>query len=356
MILYFLFFYLLGESVASSCSNQSTSSNFSNKVMCYFKGHMDEIDITLIDLDPKKLPSECEVIIYSRFKINELSIIDVDEELLKNVTDTNKPVIVRLFRTNFYDDWSKVLSSNGNSKEAKILCDFAKKNKIKGYLIKSIAPHETTGYFAFNENIGKYIIPYIKQLKECNLIIGVTINTAPSLIQNLCVYNYDELNGIVDFYEVDTYFMNKCNPNLYNGRTPITKSEHGPNYLYGMEEVASYIKKSKISQDKLAFAVELYPANNNSTYFSSYTQVCTGQFDNSSWCVQTSRNLYDKGKFVRKLNGGILIEYLEFDDINNDCGCNSTFNGFKNIIGGFKSGQLSPCQNFDVQSTSYTLK
>ncbi|XP_025192688.1 uncharacterized protein LOC112592753 [Melanaphis sacchari] len=144
MILYFLLFYLLNESVASSCSNQSTSSNFSKQVMCYFKGHMDESDITLLDLDPKKIPSECEVIIYTRFQINELSRLDVDEELLKNVTDTNKPVIVRLFRTNWYDDWSTVLSSNGNSKDAKILCDFAKKNKIKGYLIKSIAPQETS--------------------------------------------------------------------------------------------------------------------------------------------------------------------------------------------------------------------
>ncbi|XP_025199241.1 uncharacterized protein LOC112597410, partial [Melanaphis sacchari] len=211
-------------------------------------------------------------------------------------------------------------------------------------------------YFAFDENVGKYIIPYIKQLKECDLIIGVTINTAPSAIQNPCIYNYDELNGIVDFYEVDTYFMNQCNPNLYNGRTPITKSEHGPNYLYGMEEVASYINKSKISQEKLTYAVELYPANNNSTNYASYTQVCTGQYDSSIWCVQTSRNLYDKGKFIRKQNSGIIIEYPEFDDINNDCGCNSTFNGFNNIIGGFKSGQLSPCQNFDVQSNSYTLK
>ncbi|XP_025192689.1 uncharacterized protein LOC112592754 [Melanaphis sacchari] len=323
--------------------------------MCYFKGHMEEYDITLLDLDPKKLPSECEVIIYTRFQITELSRLDVDEELLKNVTDTNKPVIMRLYRTDWYDDWSTVLSSNGNSKDAKILCDFAKKNKIKGYLIKAIAPQETSGYSAFNKNIGKNIIPYIKQLKECDLIIGVTINPAPSAIQNPCIYNYEELNEIVDFYEVATYFMNKCNPNLYNGRTPITKSEHGPNYLYGMEEVASYIKKSKISQDKLAFAVELFPAS-NSTKYNSYTQVCTGQFDNSSWCVQTSRNLYDKGKFVRNLNSGILIEYPEYDDINNDCGCNSTFNGFNNIIGGFKSGQLSPCQNFDVQSTSYTLK
>lgn len=40
---------------------------------------MNDLDSTLIKLDPKEIPSECEFIIYSLFSIDEVSVIDVDE-------------------------------------------------------------------------------------------------------------------------------------------------------------------------------------------------------------------------------------------------------------------------------------
>jgi len=47
---------------------------------------------------------------------------------------------------------------------------------------------------------------------------------------------------------------------------------------------------------------------------------------------------------------------LDLDDINNDCECNTTFNGFKNIIAGFTGGKYIPCPKFDVQSYHYPIE
>jgi hypothetical protein len=42
------------------------------------------------------------------------------------------------------------------------------------------------------------------------------------------------MKNLVDFYEIESYELNSCNPDLYNGLTPITKSDYGSKYLYGM--------------------------------------------------------------------------------------------------------------------------
>jgi len=55
------------------------------------------------------------------------------------VTDLNKPVILTLSRELYYSDWGLILGPDGNSKDVKVLCDFAKENKIAGYLIEVIA-------------------------------------------------------------------------------------------------------------------------------------------------------------------------------------------------------------------------
>ncbi|XP_060852032.1 uncharacterized protein LOC132930276 [Rhopalosiphum padi] len=361
MILYLLFFYFLGLSSATDTSNTSditstggSNSSFSTQVMCYFKGNLDQSDSTLVNLDPAKLPKECDVIIYSRFSINLYSEVDCDDVLLKSVTDLNKPVIVTLSRDNDYPDWSKILTPDGNADDTKVLCDFASSHNVAGYLLYSIAPDTST--YGFDEKVGKNIIPYIKQLKKCGLIIGVSIYAVPSSIINPCVYNYDELNTIVDFYKIETYALNSCDPNFYNGMTPISQTDHGPHYYYGMEEVVSYLKESKISLTKLTFIIEIYPLNNDATTYTSYAQVCSGQFDNSTWCVQTSLDLYHKGKFAHDQKSGIIVMMMDLDDVNNDCGCTAEFNGFKNIIAGFTSGSTSPCKHFDVQTLEYPIQ
>lgn len=54
----------------------------STSIMCYFQGNMMDSSTELISLDPKEIPCECEIIIYSRFSINKLSVIDVDKSKL----------------------------------------------------------------------------------------------------------------------------------------------------------------------------------------------------------------------------------------------------------------------------------
>ncbi|XP_060852140.1 uncharacterized protein LOC132930328 [Rhopalosiphum padi] len=361
MILYLLFFYFLGLSSATDTSNTSditstggSNSSISTQVMCYFKGNLDLSDSTLVNLDPAKFPKECDVIIYSRFSVNMYSEVDCDDELLKSVTDLKKPVILTIKRDKGNTDWSKILNTDGNADETKMLCDFASSHNVAGYLVTTIAPESP--WVGFDERIGKNIIPYIKQLKKCGLIIGVSIYTSPSSMKNPCVYNFDELNDIVDFYEILTWELNSCDPNYYNGRVPISLSDHGSHYYYGMEEVVSYLKESKICLTKLTFIIEMYPTFKDATTFNSYAQVCSGQFDNSTWCVQTSLDFYHKGKFVKDQKSGIIVALIDLDDVNNDCGCTAEFNGFKNIIAGFTSGSTSPCKHFDVQTLEYPLQ
>ncbi|KAF0704749.1 Uncharacterized protein FWK35_00033297, partial [Aphis craccivora] len=231
MIFYLLFFYLLSESMATDSTNDAKSYDVSNKIICYYQGAMD-LDGNYV-LDPQNIPSECDAILYVSLYINQESTIDIDEKLLKSVTDLKKPVIVAFERTERYSDWSAILGEEGNADETKMLCDFAKKHKIQGYDISYLAPDYNEGV---DKNVAKNIIPYIKQLKElCPfLIIGVSISPVPETLNNKDVYNFEELNKVLTYFDVDATKLNYCNPKLYNGLVPITKSEPGDNYLYGL--------------------------------------------------------------------------------------------------------------------------
>jgi len=46
--------------------------------MCYFQGNSMDSSSGLVNLEPKNIPCECEVIIYSRFSIDQTSKINVD--------------------------------------------------------------------------------------------------------------------------------------------------------------------------------------------------------------------------------------------------------------------------------------
>ncbi|XP_060873488.1 uncharacterized protein LOC132947255 [Metopolophium dirhodum] len=357
MILCLLFFCLLGKSMAVDNTTAATGNSVSSKsVMCYYKGNMMDSSTELINLDPKEIPCECEVIIYSRFTINKLSVIDVDKTFLKTVTALNKPVIVTISREGLYGDWAIILGPDGNAQDVKVLCDFAKENKIAGYLIEGLTPDCL--YTPFNEKIAKYIIPYIKQLSQCSagFIIGVAVDAHGSSIKNPCMNNFAAMNDLVTFYEITTYMLNQCNPTRYNGGTSITKVDHGANYLYGMEEVSSFLKESKICLTKIVYDIEMFPLNPGATTYTSYSQVCKGEFNCSSWCVQTTTNFYDKGKFVLEQDSGIVVKFVDLDDVKNECGCKSTFIGLKNIIAGFRNGSPIPCATYDVQSTQYSVK
>lgn len=48
------------------------------------------------------------------------------------------------------------------------------------------------------------------------------------------VIPFGAINEFVDFYEIFTFYVNKCEPELYNGCTPLKKVDHGENYQLGM--------------------------------------------------------------------------------------------------------------------------
>lgn len=57
----------------------------SNKILCYYQGDRGKSDRFFTDnVDPKKIPSECDVILYALFQIDQSSIIEVDESKLNN--------------------------------------------------------------------------------------------------------------------------------------------------------------------------------------------------------------------------------------------------------------------------------
>jgi len=55
------------------------SSCISKSIMCRLMGNLDEFNSELVNLQPKDIPRECDMIIYSRFSVNRLSVINVDE-------------------------------------------------------------------------------------------------------------------------------------------------------------------------------------------------------------------------------------------------------------------------------------
>jgi len=63
-----------------------------------------------------------------------------------------------------------------------------------------------------------------------------------------------------------------------------------------------------------------------------------------------------KGKYFQDLPAGIQVAGLDWDDYQNTCKCESAFNGFYNILAGYRGGTVIPCAMFDVQSTVYPIK
>ncbi|KAF0719506.1 Uncharacterized protein FWK35_00035644, partial [Aphis craccivora] len=204
----------------------------SNKITCFYQGNLNiPSDPSSFEVDVKSLPCECDAIHYSEFYINQSSMIDVDEKILKSMTDLNKPVIVALRRIEEYSGWSAILGENGNAYETNILCNFAKNHNIQGYDLIYLDPGSIEDV---DRNVSKNIIPYIKQLKEfCPfLIIGANIIPNPKYLKNQYIYNFEELNKVLTYFQIYALELNECNPKLYNGMTPITKSNTSDNHLY----------------------------------------------------------------------------------------------------------------------------
>jgi len=56
------------------------------------------------------------------------------------VTDLQKPVLVLLSRVYAYTEWIKILGPDGNDNETKVLCEFAKKHNVQGYILDTLCP------------------------------------------------------------------------------------------------------------------------------------------------------------------------------------------------------------------------
>lgn len=57
-----------------------------------------------------------------------------------------------------------------------------------------------------------------------------------------------------------------------------------------------------------------------------------------------------QAKFIKDNNYGIVVMYLEFDDITMACGCECPYIGFINIVAGYENKQQVPCQKFDMKN------
>ncbi|KAE9521536.1 hypothetical protein AGLY_018062 [Aphis glycines] len=358
MIFYLLLFCLLSNSMFLSVSSESTKDcpidppnfNISKKIICYYQGNLDQFLPDVQHLDPRNLPDECDAICYASIEINKESVINVDGNnlnskyvlaILDSVTALNKPVIVSVERREYYSGWSAVLTKDGNAEDTQVLCDFAKQHNITGYELFTYVPSDDEDV---DKNITINMIPYIKQLKKmCPfLIISLLIPAIPECLSNKDLYNFKELNKVVTFYSIGTSELNECDPELYNGETPITKSAPGINYLYGLEEVIENLKNTEICFNKLSLEIPIMPTEIVNNTYPPYSQMCSeGKFDNSTWCVQNSQNYYDKGQFFRNQSIGVKVIGMDWDDYLNSCKCQSAFNGFYNVLAGYTDSELS---------------
>ncbi|CAH1735946.1 unnamed protein product [Aphis gossypii] len=276
----------------------SISSNFSESVMCEFRGNLKEFNSISANLDPKSIPIECEVIIYSTFTINASSFIDVDEALLKSVTDLKKPVIVALEREKDYQDWISILHPDGNAPDALVLCDFALKHNVLGFVLRSIWPFYDT---PLNETLGIFLIAYIKQLKQCKpeLIIGVSI--PPTAVTNSSTFL--EFNDLVTFYEIEMDYLFQCTyfeayVTINNTVTQQTAQKSpNPDFAGLLGSTSLYLQTTPINVLKLTYDIEIYPQILDVLIsYTSYAQVCKGPINKNQSCIETSKDFYNMVK------------------------------------------------------------
>ncbi|XP_025406091.1 uncharacterized protein LOC112680269 [Sipha flava] len=156
--------------------------------MCKFKGNMDLAYPGVLKLDPKDIPCECDLIIYTRFSIDLKSRLNIDKELIQQVVALKKPVILELNHETRSAHWGSLLKPSKQYKETKVLRDFASANNISGFLIAELFVDDDNTFLQFNPNVGPNLPCYISQLKgDSNLIIGLGIPPYGILIKNTCV-------------------------------------------------------------------------------------------------------------------------------------------------------------------------
>ncbi|XP_025409822.1 uncharacterized protein LOC112683137, partial [Sipha flava] len=287
-----------------------------------------------------------------RFSIDLKSRLNIDKELIQQVVALKKPVILELNHETRSAHWGSLLKPSKQYKETKVLRDFASANNISGFLIAELFVDDDNTFLQFNPNVGPNLPCYISQLKgDSNLIIGLGIPPYGILIKNTCAYNFAELNSIVDFYYVESRRINPCLPDVFNGVVPVGKTEHGTNYYLGLEEISEILSETQIDKKKLVYVLQFGPYEKDVPKMKSYHHVCTNQYNCSTWCIENTKNFFSKGVFVRKQNAGCSIAYFELDDIQNECGCGA-FIGVKNIVAGYRGGEMQPCAKFDVKSST----
>jgi len=317
-------------------------------IICGYYGDMATYNPDITNMNIESLPPDCEIIIFSGTPWMKGKPLTVDANLIKQLS-SNRTVILQINRENNYNDWVDVLSSDSYLEEAKTLSKFALDNGIKGFRFEELTPQDFNQ--TLNTKVGINIIPYLCQVKASNdLIIAIDVDYLAEYITNPDVYNFGELNNIVDLYLVNTFNLNPCTPSIYNGRTPIYKIKHGSNCLLSMEEVMQSLKMTNINFDKTYLTVEIQIMDINNMLY-TYELECKGSIQEKSICIPNTTDYFQKGSYVKSENCGMLIQYVELDNFDDTCCCGK-FIAFRNVLAGFRGQSVIPCPKIDVQNST----
>jgi len=105
------------------------------------------------------------------------------------VVDLSKPVLLVLQRGGMYTDWSIILGPDGNAKETKILCDFAMKNHVSGFIVDDLTPNcvciskcgykaifiHTDNVLSYNLCLITYLLPNHQQRLRATILIDALL-------------------------------------------------------------------------------------------------------------------------------------------------------------------------------------
>lgn len=357
-----LYCFILWCAVSKVCCNDSVSTSGSSKKgpgpsSCLVYGKSDYINSTHI-LTPDKLPKECSSYfwlgIYVNIFYNYYNVLgDVSEEYLDLLLQSKKPVFISYG----YDDmntWALILacnSCNGTNVKDSLAGFQTFLNRHKNIAGLMLYNFDITPGLLYPENFSENLASYIKQMKNGlpNMEIGLYLNSSAFIAvdkdSTIRWLQFSILNEIVDFYVILLYPLIRCTEDFKIGVEPVSGESE-----YTIGNIQFLINKSGIPKDKIIFQYFVTPfysvVDDVSTV--NYQTMCTNPNTTMEWCADTIETFYEKGVFARCHASGFLVNYVDWDDVFNDCKCSQSFSSFYAILSGFNQAQKpAPCKLFD---------
>ncbi|XP_060834939.1 uncharacterized protein LOC132917951 [Rhopalosiphum padi] len=339
---------------------QSQDSKGPGIALCNFFGERSKSYCGLSNVLITDIPENCSSVfffaVYMDLNYNATdSNYSSDFKLLDDMLNSGKRIIIYYIHET--QEWPTVLGCNSSNEgnnsfdEMKALKGFFDEHpKIAGILLVGLEYQSKSDEIpGLSEKFKKYLDLLKKTFPE--LIVGVEFRgkflidhyTKP-LIKWLDI---NLISSAMDFYVISLEYFNPCTADLINtGIAPM----NGSNTKYTLEKLVEALQHLKFPNEKIYFKFGIVPVSPDELEYTcnmTNEKLCVQPQLMCDWCSDTQLSYNEKGKFSANNGAGFMVRYIDFDDPDNCCQCETPYPAFNAILDGFNNVETKTCDLFN---------